>query len=409
MLFDLENLYLNSANIIGIFLFGFSIIIMIFFSRKNYIILKNMISSVFNERKTQYEKMNTKKDINNNNKGKRRETQRKSSSTNYTSNILKSMNVQNQNKNKNLIKSNPRKKINFKYNKEKNNKIANIKSKVLKDLNKQNIQKEISKTKTQVGSNESRNIINKKFNTIAKKSILIPNIELDFQEFIDSELNLLSYEKALKYDKRNYIQYYISLLKTKHILFFSFCNTKDYNSTLLKIYIFFFTFDINFSVNVMFYTESQINKIYQDDSFDFIYQIPHMIYSSLISIVLINLIKKLGLFEDNILNIKNCEYGQIKKTLEKEIKCIKIKVILFFVITYVILFAFWIYVGCFFSVYKYTQIHLIKEVSSSFGMSLLTPLVISLLPGILRIPSLKNKKSKESLLYKFSKYLQLLC
>ena len=39
-------------------------------------------------------------------------------------------------------------------------------------------------------------------------------------EYTDEEKNNLKYELALKYDKRTYIQYYLSLLKTRHIFIF---------------------------------------------------------------------------------------------------------------------------------------------------------------------------------------------
>ena len=181
-------------------------------------------------------------------------------------------------------------------------------------------------------------------------------------KFNDTELNLLDYKKALKHDNRNYIQYYFSLLKTKHILIFSFFTFTDYNLRMIKIYIFFFTFGIEYSISAMFYTEDLMHKIYEEEgSFDFLYQIPQMLYSSLLSIMLINLITKLGLCENNILEIKNCKYENIQEMIQKQKFLIKLKIILFFVITYILLFTMWIYVGCFCAVYKNTQMHLLKE------------------------------------------------
>jgi len=60
-----------------------------------------------------------------------------------------------------------------------------------------------------------RNISNKKDKEqeIIKKSKKI-------MEYTDEEKNNLKYELALKYDKRTYIQYYLSLLKTRHIFIF---------------------------------------------------------------------------------------------------------------------------------------------------------------------------------------------
>ena len=97
--------------------------------------------------------------------------------------------------------------------------------------------------------------------------------------------------------------------------------------------------------------------------------------------------------------------------LKKKLKYIRFKIILFFIITYILLFFFWIYLGCFCAVFKNTQIHLLLDVSSSFAISFITPLFINLLPGFFRIPSLKNSKNKKGnnrALYKFSKILQFL-
>ena len=57
----------------------------------------------------------------------------------------------------------------------------------------------------------------------------------------DHELNSLDYKEAIKLDKRTYLQYYWSLIKTKHILIFTFLPTKDYNSYIIKIELFLFS------------------------------------------------------------------------------------------------------------------------------------------------------------------------
>ncbi len=59
------------------------------------------------------------------------------------------------------------------------------------------------------------------------------------------------------------------------------------------------------------------------------------------------------------------------------------------------------------AIYRNTQIHLIKDTLISFGLSLLYPLGIYLIPGFFRIPSLNNTKNKRECLYKFGKILQL--
>ena len=158
---------------------------------------------------------------------------------------------------------------------------------------------------------------------------------------------------------------------------------------------------MNLVVSAMFYSDETIHKIYEDEGlFDFIYQLPQMIYSFIISTALVNILNLLGLYEENIV-----EFKKFKKSKNDEIKLlwkIKSKIISFFIISYLLLFFFWIYLGCFCAVYKNTQIHLLIEVTSSFNISLISPLFIILLTSIFRLLSLKIRKP---ILFKFSNFL----
>ena len=71
-------------------------------------------------------------------------------------------------------------------------------------------------------------------------------------ELDDEELNNLSYELALKKENRTFCQYYISLIRTKHLLIFSFFNKRDYNSRIIKIDLFVIGFAIYYTVNALF-------------------------------------------------------------------------------------------------------------------------------------------------------------
>ena len=50
--------------------------------------------------------------------------------------------------------------------------------------------------------------------------------------------------------------------------------------------------------------------------------------------------------------------------------------------------------------------HLIKDSVISFGLGLVYPFGLFLIPGIFRIPALKAKKKDQEYLYKFSKLIQ---
>ena len=226
------------------------------------------------------------------------------------------------------------------------------------------------------------------------------------------ELNILSYDDALKFDKRTYIEYYFSLLKTKHILVNSFYPLDDYNSRIIKMFLFFFLFILFFTINALFFNDSTMNKIYVDKgSFNFIYQLPQIIYSTLISSILTIIIKFFALSEKNVLEIKHIENTNIEflnEKVEKIMKIIYYKFIAFFVLSFIFLMFFWYYLSCFCAIYENTQIHLIKDTIISFGMDLIYPLFIYLIPGIFRVFSLRAKNKNKECMYKFSKILQFL-
>ena len=67
----------------------------------------------------------------------------------------------------------------------------------------------------------------------------LDNINYNYN-YNDYELNNLEYNEALKFDKRSYLEYYISLIKSKQLLIFTFYTSTDYNSKILKISLFFF-------------------------------------------------------------------------------------------------------------------------------------------------------------------------
>ena len=142
-------------------------------------------------------------------------------------------------------------------------------------------------------------------------------------EYNDKEKNEFTYKKALKYDKRNYCQFYFSLLKTKYILIFTFYTSNDYNSKIIKIDLFFIGFVANYAINALFFSDDTMHKIYEDHgTFDIINQLPEITYSYIISSVYDFLLNLLALSEDDIILFK-----KIKKVinLNNKVKCVKKK------------------------------------------------------------------------------------
>jgi hypothetical protein len=226
----------------------------------------------------------------------------------------------------------------------------------------------------------------------------------------DKELNNLEYKKALIYDKRTYFQYYLSLLKKKHILLFAFIPANDYNLQYLKISLLVLSFSLSLNINGFFFSDKTMHKIYEDEGVvNYLYQITEILLTTIISSVITLVLRKLSLIEDNILKIKKQKKSD--KTIEmirKAQKCIKIQFIVFFILSFLLLFSFWYFVSCFCGVYVNTQIILLNDTLISFGLSMVYPFGLNLLPGLLRIPALKDKKKDKECMYTISRYISLI-
>ena len=85
---------------------------------------------------------------------------------------------------------------------------------------------------------------------------------------------------------------------------------------------------------------------------------------------------------------------------------LRIKFILYFIVSFVFLLFFWYYLSIFGAIYINTQFNLLIDTLESFGFSFLSPFGLCLIPGLFRIPALSDSKKKREYLFKFSKILQ---
>ena len=274
---------------------------------------------------------------------------------------------------------------------------------IKKSLNKRSLTKEELFKKRM----SNKNVLKSYKKQISSKD----NIKKRFvPKFNDYEMNNFTYNEAFQNDKRSYCDYYLSLLRTKHIIIFTFYLSNDYNSKIIKIYLLFFSFDLYYTVSALFYTCSVIHDIYKDSgNFILMYHLPQIFYSTTISAFINMLIKTLSLSQKKIIEVKQDKNKKNKnKIIMDALKCLKIKFTFFFLLSFLLSILFWYYLACFCAVYKNTQIHLIKDTLLSFLMSLLYPFGLNLLPGLFRIPAIKDSNKNRIILYKISEVVQLI-
>jgi len=383
-----KNIFSNVGSYIQILFLIFHIISIFIFYLKQL----NLISSQINDIIYAIEHFNLIKDENK--KGKKKKSKDKE-------------NVQ-KNVNKNACIINHQKK----HKKRKKKRRKNIPSEQDKDSN-------INIMSNNEENNENKitlNIISedaakkgKKSSKSKEKNSEIEKVK-NIMKYTDDEINTLSYELAIQNDKRTFSEYYISLLKTKHNLIYSFFYNNDYNSKIIKMDIFFFGFSIHYIVNALFFNDDTMHKLYLNKgSFKLENLLPIIISSSFISLILNSLLKLLALSNDSIINLKQkSEKENVKERgIILEYK-LKIKFILFFAIGSIFLMFFWYYITIFGIIYKNTQYNLLKDTLISFFLSLVSPFGIYLFPGLFRIPSLADDKKNRKFLYNFSKVLQII-
>ena len=102
---------------------------------------------------------------------------------------------------------------------------------------------------------------------------------------------------------------------------FSFSPYNDYNSRIIKMFIFFFSFCLDFTVNALFFSDDTMIKIYEDKGkFNFLYHIPQILYSTIIAKFIDALIRNLALSQGNIIELKQ---EKEKEKMEQKFKKIK--------------------------------------------------------------------------------------
>ena len=117
----------------------------------------------------------------------------------------------------------------------------------------------------------------------------------------------------------------------------------------------------------------------------------------------------LSLSEKGVLKIK--QLNKISKMVNQTfimIKSFRIKIIIFNALGFIILAFAGYYITMFCAVYTNTQLHLLKDTLSSFGLTLFYPFGLYLIPGFFRIPSLKSQDKNKLCLYRTSQMISLI-
>jgi hypothetical protein len=228
-------------------------------------------------------------------------------------------------------------------------------------------------------------------------------------EYESDELNELKFEDAIEYDKRSFCRYYINILFYSHIILSVFFRFGDFNLFTVKLGLFFMTFPINLTMNIFFFTNESITLDYlkSADDFSSIWRhIDNTLYSSLLSSFLLILLKLLCLTHNSVRQLRKIrDVNEAQQKSNCILLCVKIRIAIYYALSFAFLIIFGFYVLCFCAVFENTQITLIKSTFTSWLISLLYPFIICLITSLVRKASFScNSK----FLYGVKKIMQFL-
>ena len=246
--------------------------------------------------------------------------------------------------------------------------------------------------------------------SINNKDIIKNEEMIMYKEITDDELNSLSYNDALIRDKRKFSKIYISLIKTRQLLFFTFKCKNDYNSIAMKFCFFAFILAFTFFINTLFIDENVLHEIFiSKGNLGIISTIPMSLYTVLITSIVKNILLECMFTESNILDIKGASKSEKNEVIQNSILKVSLKTTIYFFIIILFTSFIWFYFGCFFTVFNKTQFFALKNTLISFGILLVVPFVYYPIPACLRSASLQNRKKKNRLfLYSLSKIIQII-
>ena len=228
-------------------------------------------------------------------------------------------------------------------------------------------------------------------------------------DYESDELNELPFKRALKYDNRGFCKYYWNILMFSHIILNVFFRHNDYNLFSVKLGLLFMTFPINLTFNIFFYTNKSMKLSYirsMDDISNFWSNIANTVYSSLLSTTLLIILKFICLTHNSVRVLRKIK--DVNKARKKSVcvlRCIKIRVTIYYLLSFAFVGCFGFYVLCFCAVFENTQKELVKSTLTSWLISLLYPFGICLVTSIVRKLAFK---CRSRVLYTIKLLLQFL-
>ncbi len=209
--------------------------------------------------------------------------------------------------------------------------------------------------------------------------------------YTDEELDGMDFNDAYVHDNRPFIRMYWSYLVNNHIIINTFFADTYLDLRIIKISFLIYTFEISFFLNAFFYTDKYISDTYQNEGvLDFVSSLPKSIYSVIVTMIAGNLLKMLSSSKYKLNKIIKERENKLDylNSMNSELLKLQKKLIIYFILVFILGLFYLYYVSAFCAVYKNSQFFWFYGCLESMAIDLFTPFIISLLFAILRFISI---------------------
>ena len=264
-----------------------------------------------------------------------------------------------------------------------NDKLFLKNSKVIKNnkriLNRNDNKKDLSNFETKGGKSIVKNKIEKNIFKLFKT-------DEDFQD--------MDYEQAIIYDKRSYLRMYWAFLVDTQIILGTFCTENYLDLLVIKLSFFVYTFQISLFLNALFYVDDYISEAYHNNGIlDFFSGLPKSIYSFFATLVTTNLLRILSNSKNELTKLikEKRKYKNYIYLINIKLRKLRKKLIVYFILVFLLGFLFLYYVSAFCAVYRYSQKYWLIGCLESFGMDSLVSIIICIFLALFRYIAIKSK------------------
>ena len=328
-------------------------------------------------------------------------------------------------KTKNNLKTSPENTKAIKHKKEKNNNFNRAKKIEMKEKVNVSSSMDISKRTLENFNKEHKNIENKKESKKRKNSIITLSsvnyinkfnknganfTEKDMKKYLSTTPDEMDFYSALIKDKSSFCAFLLNKIVKKQIIVNTFFIKDESVPIYLKLILFTLYIDLYFLGNATIYSQEEIRMLYHLTYKEYIYYfIVRFITKIFICFTItniINFILELFLTEKQsiktILKREKNNEKVLRNEINKLIKSIKIRYILFIVINLIIKVLSWFMIFCFNDAYPYTQYDWFLQSASIFVISQIISVVLAFVETCLRFFAIKYKIEG---IFDISKYL----